>query len=77
MIYAPVMRYRVGKDQKGTTFACLACSHKERVQDFKENAGNPRTLAAQGMLKHVDTEHSRETHLRAMAMVMERKHAPR
>jgi hypothetical protein len=29
------------------------------------------------MLKHVHAEHSRETHQRAMAMVMERENAPR
>ena len=29
------------------------------------------------MLKHVYAEHSRETHMRAMAMVMERQSAPR
>jgi len=78
-VYALVMRYRIGKDKdkKGTTLACLACNHTERVQDFKENVGNPRTLAAQAMLKHVYAEHSRETHMRTMAMVMERHRAPR
>ena len=76
-VYALVMRYRIGKDKKGTTLLCLACNHTERVQDFKENVGNPRTLAAQAMLKHVYAEHSRETHVRAMAMVMERQQAPR
>jgi hypothetical protein len=76
-VYALVMMYRIGKDKKGTTLACLACNHTERVQDFKENVGNPRTLAAQAMLKHVYAEHSRETQMRAMAMVMERHHAPR
>jgi hypothetical protein len=76
-VYALVMRYRIGKDKQGTTLACLACNHTERVQDFKESVGNPRTLAAQAMLKHIYAEHSRETHMRAMAMVMERQHAPR
>jgi hypothetical protein len=28
------------------------------------------------MLKHVHAEHSRETHVRAMARVMERENAP-
>jgi hypothetical protein len=28
------------------------------------------------MLKHVHAEHSRETHVRAMAMVMERQSTP-
>jgi hypothetical protein len=60
-VYALVMRYRIGKDKKGTTLACLACNHTERVQDFKESVGNPRTLAAQAMLKHVYAEHSHET----------------
>ena len=76
-VYALVMRYRIGKDEKGTILACLACIHTERVQDLKENIGNPRTLAAQAMLKHVDAEHSHETHMRAIPMVMERQHAPR
>jgi len=76
-VYALVMGYRIGKDKKGTTLACLACNHTERVQDFKENVGNPRTLAAQAMLKHVYAEHSPEAHKRTMAMVMERHHVPR
>jgi hypothetical protein len=29
------------------------------------------------MLKHVHAEHSREIHVRSMAMVMERENAPR
>ena len=29
------------------------------------------------MLKHIHAEHSRETHARAMAMVMERQNAPK
>jgi len=28
------------------------------------------------MLKHIHAEHSREIHVRAMAMVMERQHTP-
>jgi hypothetical protein len=32
---------------------------------------------AQAMLKHVHAEHSRETHVRATAMAMERQCAPR
>ena len=77
IVYAPVMMYRIGKDNRGTTLVCLACTHTERIQDFDGRIGNPRTLAAHAMLKHVHTEHSRETHLRAMAMVMERQHASR
>jgi hypothetical protein len=69
--------YRIGRDYRGTTLVCLACAHKERVQDFDGRIGNPRTLAAHAMLKHVHAEHRRETHVRAMAMVMERQHAPR
>ena len=71
------MRYRIRKDHKGTILACLACNHTEGVQDSKKTIGNPRTLAAQAMLKHVDAEHSRESHMRATARIMEREHAPR
>jgi hypothetical protein len=69
--------YRIRTDTRGTTFVCRACLHTERTQDFKRSIGNPRTLAAQSMLKHVHAEHSRETHVRATAMVMERENAPR
>jgi hypothetical protein len=31
-------------------------------------------LAAQAMLKHIDVEHSRQSHLRAMAMLVEQQH---
>jgi hypothetical protein len=61
----------------GTIFVCIACTHTERVQDFKPSTENSRTLAADAMLKHVRAEHNRETHARAMAMVMERQNAPR
>jgi hypothetical protein len=77
IVYAITIMYRIGRDNRGTTLVCLACTHTERVQDFNGSTGNPRTLAAQAMLKHVHATHSRETHVRAMAMVMERQHAPR
>ena len=76
-MYALAMMYRIGRDHKGTTLVCIACTHTERVQVFNGEIGNPRTLAAQAMLKHVHAEHSRETHVRAMAMGTERQHAPR
>jgi hypothetical protein len=69
--------YHIGQDKRGTTLICVACPHTEHVRDFEGNLGNPRTLAAHAMLKHVHAEHSRETHMRAMALVMERQHAPR
>jgi hypothetical protein len=65
--------YRIRKDSKGVTLVCLACPNTDRVQDFNRSIGNQRTLAAHAMLKHVQAEHSRETHMRAMAMVMERR----
>jgi hypothetical protein len=77
VVYAVVTMYRIGRDKGGTTLMCRACTHTERIQDFKRSIGNPRTLAAQSMLKHFHAEHSRETHVRAMAMVIERQHAPR
>jgi hypothetical protein len=77
IVYAPGMMYRIAKDNRGTTLVCLACTHTERIQDFDGTIGNPRTLAAHAMLKHVHAEHSHETHLRAMAMVVERQHASR
>jgi len=76
ILYSSIM-YRIGRDHTGPTLVCRACTHSERVQDFNGSFGNPRTLAAHAMLKHAHAEHSRETHLRAMAMVMERHHAPR
>lgn len=76
-MYAVVTMYRIHKDNRATTLVCSACTHTERVQVFNGKIGNPRTLAAQAMLKHVHAEHSCETHVRAMAMVMERQHAPR
>jgi len=75
-LYSPGM-YRIRKDNHGVTLVCLACTQTERVKDFNGDIGNQRTLAAHAMLKHVHAEHSRETHVRAMAMVMERQHAPR
>jgi len=77
IVYAVATMYRIGRDNGRTTLVCRACTHTERIHDFKRSIGNPRTLAAQSMLKHVHAEHSRETHVRAMAMVMEREHAPR
>jgi hypothetical protein len=59
------------------TLVCLACTHTERVQDFAAKIGNPRTLAAHAMMQHIYDEHSRETHVRAMAMIMERQIAAR
>jgi hypothetical protein len=75
-VYSPIM-YRISRDHRGPTLVCRACTHTERIHDFNASIGNPRTLAAQAMLKHVHAEHSRETHVRGMAMVMERQHAPR
>jgi hypothetical protein len=69
--------YRMSRDIRGTTLGCLACTHTERVQDFNGDIENQRTLAAHAMLKHVHSEHSRETYVRAMAMGMERQNAPR
>jgi hypothetical protein len=68
--------YRIVRQKNGLTLVCRACLHKVRAQDFDGNIGNRRTLAAHAMLKHVHAEHSRETHVRAMAMVMERQNAP-
>jgi hypothetical protein len=75
-LYSLVM-YRIRKDNHGVTLVCLACPHTDRVRDFNRSIGNQRTLAAHAMLKHVHAEHSRETHVRAMAMVMERQNAAR
>jgi len=76
ILYSFIM-YRIGRDKNGVLLLCLACTHTERVQDFNGDMGNQRTLAAHAMLKHVHAAHSRETHVRAMAMVMERQNAPR
>jgi hypothetical protein len=72
-----LIMYRIRKDNNGVTLVCLACTHTDRVQDFDRSIGNQQTLAAHAMLKHVHAEHSRETHVRAMAMVMEWQNVPR
>ena len=77
ILYSLITMYRISKDNKGTILICLACTHTERVQDSNGDIGNQRTLAAHAMRKHVHTEHSRETHVRAMAMAMERQSTPR
>jgi hypothetical protein len=77
ILYSLITMYRICKDNKGTILVCLACTHTERVQDSSGDIGNQRTLAAHAMRKHVQTEHSRETHVRAMAMAMERQSTPR
>jgi hypothetical protein len=80
VVYAIATMYRVGRDNGGTTLVGRACTHTERIHGFKRSIGNPRTLATQLMLKRVHAEHSRETHVPAIAMVMEpmeRQHAPR
>ena len=69
--------YRISRDNGGATLVRRACTHTERIHDFKRSIGNPRTLATQLMLKRVHAGHSRETHVRAMAMVMERQNGPR
>jgi hypothetical protein len=76
MLYSLIM-YRISRDNRGTILVCLACAHTERVKDFDADLGNQRTLAAREMLKHVHAVHNHETHVRAMAMVMERQNAPR
>jgi hypothetical protein len=77
ILYSLNNMYQICKDNKGTILVCLACTHTERVQDSNGDIGNQRTLAAHAMRKHVHTEHSRETHVRAMAMAMERQSTPR
>jgi hypothetical protein len=69
--------YRINRDGKDTTLVCFACPYTEHVQDFNKRIGNPRTLAAQAILKHVHAEHSSEIHSRAVGTLMERHHAPR
>src|SRR5580698_7904703 len=34
IVYAPAMMYPIAKDNRGTTLVCLACTHRERIQDF-------------------------------------------
>jgi hypothetical protein len=72
-----LVMYRISRDGRGTILVCFACTHTERVQDFDENLGKRRTLAAHSRLKHVHAEHNHETHVRAIAMVMEWQNAPR
>jgi hypothetical protein len=73
ILYSLITMYRICKDNNGTILVCLACTHTERVQDSNGDIGNQRTLAAHAMRKHVHAEHGRETHVRAMAMAMERQ----
>jgi hypothetical protein len=65
-LYSFIM-YRISKDARGTILVCLACPHTERIEGFNGDIGNQRTLAAQAMVRHVHAEHSRETHVRAIA----------
>jgi hypothetical protein len=48
--YSLAMTYRISTNKKAVTLICLACTHKERVQDFEGHPGNQRTLAAHAML---------------------------
>src|ERR1700719_331340 len=77
ILYSLNTMYQICKDNKGTILVCLTCTHTERVQDSNGDIGNQHTSAAHAMRKHVQTEHSRETHVRAMAMAIERQSTPR
>jgi hypothetical protein len=66
VVYAVATMYRIGRYHGCTTLMRRACTRTEHIQDLKRSLGNPRTLAAQAMLKHVHAEHSRETQVRAM-----------
>jgi hypothetical protein len=77
VVYAVGTLYCIKRDRGGTMLVCRACAHTERIQDAEGATGNPRTLAAQAMLKHVYAEHSREAHMRAIATVMERQRVRR
>ncbi len=75
-MYSLVMMYRIGRDRNKVTLICLACPHTERVQDFDGRTGNRRTLAARAMLKHIYEEHSRSSHVRALAIPVGRENTP-
>jgi hypothetical protein len=55
----------------GVVLACKACSHIERVNEFDDRLGSRRTQAAQAMLTHTRSEHSRESVGRPMSKVLE------
>ena len=50
--------------------------HRECPRLWRTN-WKPANVAAHAMLKHIHAEHSRETNVRAMAMIMERQQVPR
>jgi len=72
-----IIMYGIARDHRGPTLVCRACAHTEHIRDFNGSLGNSRTLAAQAMLRHVHAKHGGEIDVRAMAMDMERQHAPR
>jgi hypothetical protein len=77
ILYSLITMYGICKDNKGRSSSVLPVltlsASKILMGTLETNGRWPLTQ----MRKHVQTEHSRETHLRAMAMAMERQNPPR
>lgn len=66
--------YRITKDASGVILVCIKCSHTERVNEFDDGLGSPRTQAARAMLKHARNEHGKKPIGKPMPQVMERNY---
>jgi hypothetical protein len=53
---------------------CLDCQHTERVNEFDDELGSPRTQAARAMLKHSRNEHGKELIGKPKPQIMERRY---
>jgi hypothetical protein len=63
--------YRISRDNTGTT-SCVGPALIQSTSKTLNEALETHERLPQAMLKRVHAEHSRKTHVRAMAMVMER-----
>jgi hypothetical protein len=66
--------YRITKDANGVILVCLDCQHTERVNEFDDGLGSPRTQAARAMLKHSRNEHGKELIGKHKPQKMERRY---
>ena len=64
--------YTISRDARGVTLVCLDCPHTERVNEYDDRLGSPRTQAARAMLMHVRNEHGKEPTGKPKPQIMER-----
>jgi hypothetical protein len=65
---------RVTRSRGGVTLTCNECSHTERVNEFDDKLGSPRTQAARAMLKHARNQHGKELIGKPKPQIMERRY---